>query len=141
MQRKLVLGVLLLCALAALYWALHATGALTIITDKGALYEWIVRLGAWGPLIIIVLMILAILISPIPSAPIALAAGAAYGHWWAPRLMQKRSESTCTGARSRACFVAINEFKSKDRSVGPDLVLHDAVTDRPCGPSIPGALS
>ena len=82
MQRKLVLGVLLLCALAALYWALHATGALTTIADKSALYEWIVRLGAWGPLIIIVLMILAILISPIPSAPIALAAGAAYGHWW-----------------------------------------------------------
>ena len=82
MQRKLVLGVLLLCALAALYWALHATGALTTITDKSALYDWIVRLGAWGPLIVIVLMILAILISPIPSAPIALAAGAAYGHWW-----------------------------------------------------------
>ncbi len=27
-------------------------------------------------------MILAILVSPIPSAPIAVAAGAAYGHTW-----------------------------------------------------------
>lgn len=81
-RRKLVFGVLVLCALAAVYWSLHATGTLTTITDKSALYEWIIRLGAWGPLIIIFLMMLAILISPIPSAPIALAAGAAYGHGW-----------------------------------------------------------
>jgi uncharacterized membrane protein YdjX (TVP38/TMEM64 family) len=71
-----------LCALAAVYWLLHATGTLTTITDRSALHEIIVRLGAWGPLIIILLMMLAILISPIPSAPIALAAGAAYGHGW-----------------------------------------------------------
>jgi len=81
-RRKLVLGVLVLCALAAVYWLLHATGTLTTITDKSALHEIIARLGAWGPLIIIFLMMLAILISPIPSAPIALAAGAAYGHGW-----------------------------------------------------------
>ena len=73
---------MLLCALAALYWWLHATGALTTITDKTALYDWIVRLGILGPVLIIFLMTLAILISPIPSAPIALAAGAAYGHIW-----------------------------------------------------------
>lgn len=81
-NRKLVLGVLVLAALAAVYWLLHATGTLTTITDTAALHEIIVRLGAWGPLIIIFLMMLAILISPIPSAPIALAAGAAYGHGW-----------------------------------------------------------
>ncbi len=81
-RRKLILGVLVLCALAAIYWLLHVTGTLTTITDKSAIYERIVGLGAWGPLIIIFLMTLAILISPIPSAPIALAAGAAYGHWW-----------------------------------------------------------
>jgi uncharacterized membrane protein YdjX (TVP38/TMEM64 family) len=76
------LGVLVLCVLAAVYWSLHATGTLTTITNQNAIYEKIVRLGAWGPLIIIFLMMLAILISPIPSAPIALAAGAAYGHGW-----------------------------------------------------------
>ncbi len=36
--------------------------------------------GIWGPLFIIALMTLAIVVSPLPSAPIALAAGAAYGH-------------------------------------------------------------
>ena len=73
---------MLLCALAALYWSLHATGTLTTITDKTALYDWIVQLRILGPVLIIFLMTLAILISPIPSAPIALAAGAAYGHGW-----------------------------------------------------------
>jgi uncharacterized membrane protein YdjX (TVP38/TMEM64 family) len=37
-------------------------------------------LGIIGPLAVIAFMIIAIVASPIPSAPIALAAGAAYGH-------------------------------------------------------------
>ena len=82
LQRKLVFGVLVICALAAIYIWLHATGTLTTITDQNAIHEQVVRFGAWGPLIIMFLMMLAILISPIPSAPIALAAGAAYGHGW-----------------------------------------------------------
>jgi len=39
-------------------------------------------LGMAGPLAIVALMVIAILVSPIPSAPIALAAGALYGHTW-----------------------------------------------------------
>lgn len=42
--------------------------------------EWVAVAGIWGPLVIIGLMTTAIVASPIPSAPIALAAGAAYGH-------------------------------------------------------------
>ena len=41
---------------------------------------WVGSAGAWGPTIIIALMTVAIVATPIPSAPIALAAGAAYGH-------------------------------------------------------------
>jgi uncharacterized membrane protein YdjX (TVP38/TMEM64 family) len=40
------------------------------------------RAGVWGPLVIIGLMIVSVVASPIPSAPIAMAAGAAYGHLW-----------------------------------------------------------
>ena len=36
--------------------------------------------GIWGPIVIVGLMTTAIVATPIPSAPIALAAGAAYGH-------------------------------------------------------------
>lgn len=42
--------------------------------------DWVKRAGMWGPVLIIVLMTVAIVAMPIPSAPIALAAGAAYGH-------------------------------------------------------------
>ncbi|MGR3436222.1 MAG: TVP38/TMEM64 family protein [Shimia sp.] len=38
--------------------------------------------GPWGPAVLIGLMAAAIVASPIPSAPIALVAGAAYGHVW-----------------------------------------------------------
>lgn len=72
----------LLALLAAAYWLLHETGALSIILDGEALRDHIARLGAWGPLAVMGLMMLAILLSPIPSAPIAMAAGAAYGHIW-----------------------------------------------------------
>lgn len=38
--------------------------------------------GFWGPALIIAFMILAIVFSPIPSAPVAMSAGALYGHTW-----------------------------------------------------------
>lgn len=40
------------------------------------------RAGLWGPVVIVTLMITAVVASSIPSAPIALAAGAALGHVW-----------------------------------------------------------
>jgi len=79
---KLCAGVLALLALAAAYWALSETGTLDTIVDEERLRARIDGLGAWGPVAVVALMVLAILASPIPSAPIAMAAGAAYGHGW-----------------------------------------------------------
>ena len=79
---KLCAGVLAVLALVAAYWALRETGVLGTIIDEERLRGRIEDLGAWGPLAVVALMILAILVSPIPSAPIAMAAGAAYGHGW-----------------------------------------------------------
>ena len=79
---KLLAVVALLALLAATYWLLHQTGAMATILNGAELRDHIARLGAWGPLAVIGLMMLAILVSPIPSAPIAMAAGAAYGHVW-----------------------------------------------------------
>ena len=42
----------------------------------------VARAGLWGPVLIVTLMTIAVVASPIPSAPIALAAGAAYGPLW-----------------------------------------------------------
>lgn len=74
--------VLLLIALAVLYWILLETGALATLTNRAALREWIDQLGYWGPLAIIAMMTTAIVLSPIPSGPIAMVAGAAYGPVW-----------------------------------------------------------
>ncbi len=81
-QVRLLAGIVLASALIATYWYLHATGGLAAIFDGAALRRHLAALGAWGPAAIVGLMILAILVSPIPSAPIAMAAGAAYGHGW-----------------------------------------------------------
>jgi uncharacterized membrane protein YdjX (TVP38/TMEM64 family) len=79
--RILIAGVLVL-ALVAAYWVLEETGAMAIILDGHALRQFVMGLGLGGPLAIVALMMLAILVSPIPSAPVALAAGALYGHAW-----------------------------------------------------------
>lgn len=52
------------------------------LLDGVGLEQAVIRLGPLGPALIIGLMTIAIVMSPIPSAPIALAAGAAYGHLW-----------------------------------------------------------
>ncbi|BBU53877.1 hypothetical protein KU6B_01420 [Mameliella alba] len=49
--------------------------------DSQNVERWVDAAGAWGPLAVIALMTVAVVASPVPSAPIALAAGAAYGHY------------------------------------------------------------
>lgn len=67
-------------ALIVGYLSLSHSGAVTFLQDGNNLKQWIQQLGWIGPFVIIGLMTLAIIMSPIPSAPIALAAGAVYGH-------------------------------------------------------------
>lgn len=49
--------------------------------DQATVSRWVSNAGVLGPAAIIGLMILAVVASPIPSAPIALVSGAAYGHY------------------------------------------------------------
>jgi uncharacterized membrane protein YdjX (TVP38/TMEM64 family) len=79
---KILIGVAVVAALLGAYGILSWTGALTTITDGPTLERYVVQLGILGPLAIIGLLATAIVLNPIPSAPIALAAGAAYGHLW-----------------------------------------------------------
>ena len=51
-----------------------------MVLDARAVRSYVATLGVWGPVAVIGLVVLAILVTPIPSAPFALAAGAAYGH-------------------------------------------------------------
>ena len=51
------------------------------LLDSERLTRLVARAGFWGPILVISFMAIAIVASPVPSAPIALAAGAAYGHY------------------------------------------------------------
>ncbi len=69
-------------AIFIVYRLLQFSGLLGTFTDSGSLRLWIAQWGYWGPIVVIGLMATAVVINPIPSAPIALAAGAAFGHTW-----------------------------------------------------------
>lgn len=104
-RTKFAVGALFLASLAGAYWLLHETGALSTILDNDALHARVVQMGPWGPAAIVALMVLAILISPIPSAPIALAAGAAYGHGWGTLYVLLGAEAGALAAFGLARFV------------------------------------
>ncbi len=71
-----------LVVLLAAVFILWRTGMLARLRDGEALAQAVMQLGPLGPLLIIGLITVAIVMSPIPSAPIALASGAIYGHYW-----------------------------------------------------------
>ena len=80
--RRSIFLALLILALTATYYLLKESGVLATVTDTERLGHWVDELGYRGPVVIVALMATAIVINPVPSAPIALAAGAAYGHTW-----------------------------------------------------------
>jgi len=82
--RKLWLfgALLILIVLVLVYFLLDSSGHLERILDVQWLREKTLALGIWGPLLIVGLMALAIVLNPIPSAPIAMVSGAVFGHVW-----------------------------------------------------------
>ncbi|WP_306132346.1 TVP38/TMEM64 family protein [Roseivivax marinus] len=74
--------VLVVLAGAAGLWLYLGRPDLGAGLDSEALEEWVTSAGALGPVVVVGLMALAVVASPLPSAPVAMAAGAAYGHAW-----------------------------------------------------------
>ena len=77
---RLILVLLLVVGLAAGYFALAGSELMNLFTDIDVLISKVRNLGIYGPLLLIGLIALAIVFNPLPSAPIALGAGAIYGH-------------------------------------------------------------
>lgn len=71
--------VLLAIVLLGYLWASGLLGSFFTSINSDNISAWVERAGNWGPLIVIGFMVAAVVASPIPSAPIAIAAGAAYG--------------------------------------------------------------
>lgn len=96
--RKVSAGIVFLCVLALAYYLLRETDVLAFIMDGEVLRLRLIELGVWGPVAIVSLMAIAIMVSPIPSAPIAVAAGAAYGHTWGTVYVLLGAEAGAIGA-------------------------------------------
>lgn len=62
-------------------WLYHFSMPLSLDWEPQRIVEVVKRSGMAGPLVIIAAIATAIVFSPLPSAPIAMAAGAIYGHF------------------------------------------------------------
>jgi len=82
MRNKYILFAIILVILALGYVVTVNTELKNLLENSNQFKEYIISLGLFGPLLIIGLMTIAIVMSPLPSAPIALASGAIYGHTW-----------------------------------------------------------
>jgi len=80
LTRKIFYASLLIISLVCAYFVVINTSLADLYTDLDLLVIRVGELGVLGPLLVIGLMVLAIVFNPLPSAPIALAAGAVYGH-------------------------------------------------------------
>ena len=81
-MKKIVLIVALLVAGGSVYFVLDRYGVLEMVMDAQYLAGEIREAGLLGPATVIGLMVLAVVLSPLPSAPIALATGAVFGVYW-----------------------------------------------------------
>ena len=78
-HRVSLIFVALVCLGLLIAWRTGLLAQLQDSMSRAAIERWVERAGYWGPVVVITLMILAVVASPIPSGPIAMAAGAAYG--------------------------------------------------------------
>jgi uncharacterized membrane protein YdjX (TVP38/TMEM64 family) len=79
-RRKILIAISLLATLVAIYFVLVNSNLVELFSDMELLAMKARNLGIFGPLLLVALMILAVVFNPLPSAPVALAAGAVYGH-------------------------------------------------------------
>ncbi|MHA7853984.1 TVP38/TMEM64 family protein [Marinobacter shengliensis] len=81
MTLRITILVVVLVALAASWWLLQNLGMPTNLSPD-VLSAWLGSRGAIGPLLLIMLMIIAVVVGPIPTLPVSATAGLAFGVVW-----------------------------------------------------------
>ena len=81
MTLRITILVVVLVALAASWWLLQNLGMPTNLSPD-VLSAWLGSQGAIGPLLLIMLMIIAVVVGPIPTLPVSATAGLAFGVVW-----------------------------------------------------------
>ena len=81
MTLRITILVVVLVALAASWWLLQNLGMPTNLSPD-VLSAWLGSQGAIGPLLLIMLMIIAVVVGPIPTLAVSATAGLAFGVVW-----------------------------------------------------------
>ncbi len=81
MSRRAALKLALALLAAGGVFALLRQPEIAALASPARIQEWLASTGAFAPLALIGLMTLAVVVTPIPSLPIDLAAGASFGPW------------------------------------------------------------
>ena len=115
---KMVAGATLAVGILSFGWWGTKAGLPSELPDGATLRHWLDGLGIWGPVAVIGSIMAAILVSPLPSAPIALAAGALYGHFWGALYVLAGSELGAIAAFGIARFLGRDVMQSR---LGPRL--------------------
>lgn len=99
-------------------WLLWGPPGYAGLVDRASLEALVARAGAAGPVLVIGLMALAVVASPIPSAPIAIVSGAAYGHVWGTLWVVLGAELGALVAFGLARFLGFDAIR---RWIGPGI--------------------
>jgi len=75
-----VLAFLVCALLAAIWWLLAFLGMPDKLSSQ-ALADWADQGGTLGPLLMLLLMVLAVVVGPLPTLPVSAAAGLVFGLW------------------------------------------------------------
>lgn len=78
MTFKITLAAISLLLLAGIWWLLQLLDMPPSFSTQ-AIADWLTSEGALGPLLLMLLMVMAVVIGPIPTLPISAASGLAYG--------------------------------------------------------------
>ena len=122
--KKIVILIGLACLGFIIYGVLDRYDILSTLQDGKVIKSYIASTGLFGPLIVILFMTLAILVSPLPSAPIAIAAGALYGHTWGTLYVLIGSLSGASGAFLIARFLGYDFIQKLAQNYLPVKLLH-----------------
>ena len=117
MKRRYI-GLFGASVVVAVFCVLHFTSFASQSLTAAGVQDAVGRLGPTGPLALIGLMVLAIVVSPIPSGPIAIAAGALYGTVWGGLLSMV---GALLGALLAFCATRYLGFDAVQRSSSPVL--------------------
>lgn len=81
MTFRIAIVVVVIGALAAAWWLLQSLGMPADLSPD-TLSDWLGSQGATGPLLLMMLMIIAVVVGPIPTLPVSATAGLAFGILW-----------------------------------------------------------